>query len=406
MKKTILSIAIALAIVATIPLTASAATEAQKLAAINLGLANLASTQSVGGYWNTYTGYAPAETGSAVLAFLEQGNTETTGLYKAQVKSGLNYLFNSATKDASGHIYWSGEDTYQTGLALSAIAATKTPNTIVSGGALNGMTYKQVTLGVVKYFADGQNTAANHWQGSWGYSAKYGSGDNSTTQWPVVGMLFASSKMGVAVPASVITNLNAWTGGIQNLNGTPATNPAYGSSGYDNSTTYNDVSKTGGLLLELYAEGKTASDPQVQAALGFINRNWVSGGNFAGAPWDGNFGQPYAMWSVYKGLQATIGLDNKSWITSLNAPATTDSGRGWNWYEDYSNWLVNNQLPDGSWAGYSYWGGALATSWDINMLQATTITPVPEPGEWAMMLGGLSLMGFLSLRRAKTEKAA
>ena len=390
---------VALAVAAMLPLTALAATEAQKLLAINSGLANLASTQNADGSWNTWGNYYPAGTASAVLAFIEQGNPT----YAANVQNGLQYLFNTAIKDGSGHIYWSGEDTYQTGLALSAIASTKTPATIVTGGALNGMTYQQVAQGVVNYFADGQNTAANHWQGSWGYGANQGSGDNSTTQWPVVGMLFANTKMGVAIPSSVTTNLSAWTSVIQNLNGTPATNPAYGSSGYDYSTSYDDVSKTGALLLELYAEGKGVGDPQVQAALAFLNSNWVSGGNFAGGPWDGNFGHPYAMWSVYKGLQSMIGLDNNTWITNLNPTALTDSGRGWNWYEDYNNWLVGNQNPDGSWTGYSYWSGAMATAWDINILLATEVTPpnpTPEPATLALI--GLGLMGLAGIRRRKT----
>ncbi len=35
-----------------------------------------------------------------------------------------------------------------------------------------------------------------------------------------------------------------------------------------------------------------------------------------------------------------------------------------------------------------------------------TVSAVPEPGEWALMLGGLSLMGFIAMRRAKAAKTA
>ncbi|MBL0090648.1 MAG: PEP-CTERM sorting domain-containing protein [Ideonella sp.] len=396
-NRTVLAASVALALAAMLPLRAYAATEAEKLAAINAGLVYLGTSQNADGSWNTWGGYNAAGTGSAVLAMLEKGNSETAGLYKTNVQSGLAYLFNSATKDSSGRIYWSGEDTYQTGLALSAIASTQTPTAIVGGsGPLAGLTYKQVVEGVVTYFKDGQNA-----NGSWGYGANSG-GDNSTTQWPVVGLLFAQSKMGVAVDSSVVSKLSQWTSGIQNLSGNPSTNPAYGASGYTNPYDYNDVSKTGGLLLELYAEGKGLSDSQVQAALGFINRNWVSGGNFAGGPWDGNFGHPYAMWSVYKGLQVQLGLDDNSQITNLNGVQLTDSGRGWNWYEDYSDWLVKNQLANGSWAGYSYWDGPMAAAWDINILLATEVAPpppsgVPEPGSIA--LAGLALLALTRIRR-------
>jgi squalene cyclase len=87
--------------------SALAATEAQKLAAINSGLAYLASTQAGDGSWVGSSGtYQAAGTGSAVLALLEKGNTESTGIYQTNVKSGLSYLFNNATVDGSGHIYW------------------------------------------------------------------------------------------------------------------------------------------------------------------------------------------------------------------------------------------------------------------------------------------------------------
>lgn len=397
-KRGKLAAAVALACCTIGSMSALAATEAQKTEAIDKGLAYLASTQAGDGSWVGYAGsYQAAGTGSAVLAILEQGNTETSGTYQTNVKKGLKYLFDNATVDGDGRVYWAGEDTYQTGLALSAIAATKTPTAIVSGGPLDGKTYKQVVEGVAKYFKDGQNA-----DGSWGYAASQGSGDNSTTQWPVVGLLFAQSKMGVALDPSVIAKLTTWTGGIQNLNGTPGTNPGHGASGYSNNSDYLSVSKTGGLLLELYAEGKGVSDSQVQAALGFIDRNWVSGGNLAGAPWDGNFGQPYAMWSVYKGLQSTIGLDNNAYITNLNPSQSTDSGRGWNWYEDYSDWLVNNQLSGGDWAGYSYWTGPMAAPWDINILLATQVAPNPTPEPTTLAMLSLGMMGLAGIRRRKT----
>ena len=34
----------------------------------------------------------------------------------------------------------------------------------------------------------------------------------------------------------------------------------------------------------------------------------------------------------------------------------------------------------------------------------THITPVPEPSQWAMMLAGLALVGFIVRRNAKRKK--
>ncbi len=41
---------------------------------------------------------------------------------------------------------------------------------------------------------------------------------------------------------------------------------------------------------------------------------------------------------------------------------------------------------------------------NFSITAPSTTLPVPEPGEWAMMLGGLGLMGFIAMRRAKAEK--
>ena len=65
--------------------------------------------------------------------------------------------------------------------------------------------------------------------------------------------------------------------------------------------------------------------------------------------------------------------------TITNLP--TDPGdvnnpnHGWNWWESYCDRLVINQSGDGSWAGYVYWYGSLATAWNINILNATQLPP-------------------------------
>ena len=67
-----------------------------------------------------------------------------------------------------------------------------------------------------------------------------------------------------------------------------------------------------------------------------------------------------------------------------------------------------NQNGDGSWNGYAYWYGPLATAWDVSILGGTIIPPpngVPEPSTWVMMLAGLTGLGLVARRRRKERLA-
>ncbi len=294
-------------------------------------------------------------------------------------------------------------DTYVTGICLPAIASTGTPNALVTVGALasrtdgsgagGAWTYKDVVQNTVDYFAYGQNDSGTS-EGGWRYYANYGSSDQSTTQWPVIAGAYAS-KMGVSYPGFVDTELAKWTNYIQN--------PA-GYAGYTSpNAPYGQMNETGALLIMQDYLGWAVGDPKVQAAMGHINQNWQLN---AGGTWDGNFGHPYAMWAIYKGLELTIGLDvdNLTGITNLHAdPGDVDNpNHSYNWWEDYCEWLVNSQAGNGSWAGYSYWGTGLATPWNINILAATAIPDVNVPVLGAFLLGSIGLaVACRKLRRRK-----
>ena len=98
-----LALGVTLACAALGATTAMAATEAEKLAAIDNGLANLYTTQQGGGYWN-YGGYEPAATGAAVLAFTSQKDKwgTNTAQYQAAVDRAVSYLLSTAATTTVG----------------------------------------------------------------------------------------------------------------------------------------------------------------------------------------------------------------------------------------------------------------------------------------------------------------
>jgi hypothetical protein len=413
--------------------TAQSATDVQKRAAIDKGLTYLAQTQQVNGRW-IYSGGVEdaAATGAALLAFMEEGYRPGNNVilggtnYGDVVGDGLAYLFTQAqpyaigpqahgNPDMNGNGIGvkfvpggnNGRDTYVTGLVLPAVATAEImrPGSVVPTGPLAGRSYSIVIEDTVDYFAHGQNDAG--WaRGGWRYYANSGDSDNSTSQWAPVGMFYGQAA-GAPAPQFVKDELAHWVDYVQYLGGTPGTG-MHGSSGYDSPTNMNNESKTGGLLIEMVFAGAAGvgspyslNNPDVQAALAYLNRQWRTTANNT---FDGNLGNPYAMWSIYKGLESTVGMDDTTYITNMRTfnPATMslDPDATWNWLEDYHEFLVDTQNVNGSWNGYAYWTGPLAAAWYINILQAPVFPPESIPAPGALVLGcmGVGLVRWLRRR--------
>ena len=396
-----------------------AATEQQKLDAIINGLNNLVSTQTAGGYWN-YGGYEPAATGAALQALMSRkdkywpfGNPAG---YQAAADKAVAYLLGTATlttvstrndgvnicpggRGTCRGIFWNAannEDSYTTGLVASgldtyAFVDHKANVVATTIGPLAGLKWSEIAQGITNLWAASQSTAnQGNRIGGWRYVLGAGGYDSdmSTTQWGIISLIYDQS-LGATTPAIVKTDLAKWLTAVQATNGSACYQPGVAPC---------DHANTGGMLLGLNFVGKPNTDPAVQKALAFLNTNWRQ---TASGTWYGNFGHPYAMWGVYKGLEVTIGLENgqpgnlPAIITNLrsglcgnpnNLPGTPPDVVNCNWWEDYNDSLVQSQNANGSWTGYSNWYGPLATAFNVSILEAALVqhqvcdatTPSPQ----------------------------
>lgn len=398
--------------------TAMAATDGEIQTAIDNGLGYLSGTQTMGGYWN-YGGYEQAATGSAAYAMMtQQGHwgdlaAGNVAAYKAQVDNAIAYLLSTATTTTVSTrndganicpgggsctgVYWygAGETTYTTGLIAPAIAEYATRfgggagAVATTTGPLAGMTWGQIAQGITNTFSAGQSSAINgNRDGGWRYFPGTGDSDSSTTQWAVISLIY-NQTLGATTPQSVKDHLAVWLANAQAADGSACYQPGVGPC---------DQADTGGLLVALNFLGKGSSDPAVQKALNYLNNHWQEGQ----LGWNGNFGQPYAMWAEYKGLELTVGLGNNTAITNLlPGNCGNDRGADCNWWQDYNQWLVANQAGDGSFPGYYYWGNPLATSLVLPILSGTEIPQqTPEPGSLALLLAALAGSAAFARRRA------
>src|SRR5258708_15483893 len=163
--------------------TATAATDAEKQAAIRSGLAYLYKTQQAGGFWSSL-GYEHGATGAASFALLSQQDKwdSEAALYQAAVHKAISYLLNEAhvadvsTRDDGINIcpggtascksiawYDNADAIYPTGFVAPAIAAYGLklgPDVVATNsGPLAGMTWAQIAQAITNAYSASQSTS-------------------------------------------------------------------------------------------------------------------------------------------------------------------------------------------------------------------------------------------------------
>jgi WD40 repeat protein len=374
-----------------------AATEADKVAAIQKGLAYLHSTQQSGGPW-TPSENEHAATGAASFAFLSQ--QDKWGIRSAEYQSGLDkaiaYLLSTANvvdvstrKDgvnvcrggtgACKGAYWFGRSsTLTTGIVAPAIAAYAKQqglNTVATTtGEFAGMTWVEVVQAITNALAASQTTLVN---GSGGWPADVGSNgqpESVSTHYAVQALIY-NEWAGATTPSVVRDDLKTWLITLQAPSGSACSQSDKQQCG---------SADTGGWILAMKFVGYDATSSEVQAALKFVDNSWQAAA--AKGP-QANFGHPHAMWAVYEGLEATIGFTDATHVTNLlthcngTTAAISESRSALNvctWSQDYAQWIMNNQKEDGSWDGFGIWGQVFATAAYLNILGAAHIPLNPE----------------------------
>ena len=371
-KHKILSIVVALALLvtmATVP--ALAATEEDIEQSIQKGLDWLVPQQNADGSWGT--GDEVARTGLAVVKLEDRGyelatdNTDIDGPfdtdyeYSQNVTNGLNYIFGQASEPAVGIICFaqgSFYETYSTGIAMMAIAASREPDRVVPvlGSAVDGWTYQQVVQANVAYFAAAQNPP----DGGWGYQAVSQPSDNSNTGYAALGLRYAED-FGCVIPPAVKEGLSNWIDYIQ----CKVAGSNYGGSGYMGPSDWVNLLKTGNLLFEMAFVGDNTTTPRT-IAIDYIVRHWNDANTDPG--WKGPAGgNPHcqAAYCLMKGLESMVIIEPE------------DLG-GIDWFEEMSSALVGSQNANGSWPAETWGDSMLATEWALIALERVVPNRPPD----------------------------
>lgn len=268
-------------------------------------------------------------------------DSQYCGYYGANTAyEGLNYwtsLDVNHTYAASGDYNVAFSYTGNTGPVTTALCSVSVPIT-VAGGATGCSA-----------------TDARSGAGGWSYTPNEARGDNSLTQWAVLGLSEAKNRWAIDVNPKVIEQLGYWLDWSQCSDGT---------FGYDGPGSWCNYQKVGAGLIMLKYVGRPLSDTAVQNALGYARTYW----NTYGGDW--NMDNLYSMYGLYKAM--------KVWgLTDVGPTPTTGQG----WEAQYDQNLINRQNGDGSWddlGGWMYPSTAAAVA--ILAPEVASLPPVANAG--------------------------
>jgi hypothetical protein len=366
--------------------SSQAATEEEIEASIVSGLTWMVGEQLENGSWENSvarTGFAVVKLEDRAFELGYDSPFSDDYPYRDNVINGLNYIFGRAWEDSCGWHFLS-LDTYETGIAMMAIAAGKDLDRVVTDGPLATWTYREVLEANVEYFDNSQRSSGTY-EGGFYYECGGGSGwaDNSNSGYAILGLRYAEAEgIDVDIIAPFLKGrLSTWIDWVQNDQGAgdPANTPdPDGGSGYDTPINWVNSLKTGNLLFEMALTGDTTDVDRVQYAIDYIRRHWYDTTLVTGWGWDetpsDSVAQYQAAYCLMKGLEA-LGIPDDG-IPDVD-----------NWFQDLADVIVAQQTVTGYWPSSPAYvwpngdygamsGTVLSTLWALLTLEKVAPPPV------------------------------
>ncbi|MFC1738548.1 hypothetical protein ACFL1G_05810 [Planctomycetota bacterium] len=258
-----------------------------------------------------------------------------------------------------------GHEIYQTGLAMTALAASGHPELYgdLLQDAVDYMAWGQVDFNCPPPSPDPEACPTGTNRGGWCYSHNTCEcTDNSNSGYATLGLGFAEAAppygFGLTVPQFVKDELSIWIDTIQDdVDG----DIDDGGSWYNPCWPFNpwvNILKTGNLLYEMALVGDTPETQRVKDAVDYIERHWNTPGG-CGIGWRDH---RQAMFAMMKGFEAQ-GIDEIE-VGFIDI----------DWFDEVSTHLVDTQDPCGFWPCDCWGSTILSTAWAVLTLERV----VPE----------------------------